>query len=556
MNMLSIKGIEELLGVSTETAIAPEAMAKQLRITFFPYKKEEQSLQILNFVKLLEENLAELGADIIPYQDTIVYIPLGRRLKRVSKIILSNIRYVFRKIIGKETYHPFIDWHSIPGALRAKRIGRGTAVIAVGEHKEGNLPKDIVEHYADNTVVTIIDMPEGITKETGFQEHFNTSLNLFAYHMTNLIIGVNQTDWILYNFNASHPFYKVAKDMHKDLLFGLIPKIVAPIKPNKFKEFEVKSETFSITDEKYLPYINDLIESGKLFEGTGLYPKGKKLNELPFRTSFYKFIGKLHLDHRNGMSYGFLARQLPTHIPDLIPLKEIASEIQDLLSHNDVASYQNKTYILLSVNGKQMVLEQPTAWVLTQRSGSDKTNFNPQKDLIKMGILGGRMFLETPIGTKLTPDYKPSFDTKVILAHALGNIIIASVLKHKNKLSKFVTDFEKSGVSISHWHGYLNPDNIPSGWHVHGINNPHVSCSSPQSAVYALQGKLEILEKIITKNEEYLGDVHIEPHHGSNICFNSLVEFAQFVNQGGDSVVKMGNDYLGKYNSVVHTSEQ
>ena len=67
-----------------------------------------------------------------------------------------------------------------------------------------------------------------------------------------------------------------------------------------------------------------------------MYPKKRLVAELNFRNKFYKLIGKKYLDNRNGMSYGFVARQLPT---------DLSKEIPDV-------------------------------WVLTSKSGSDKSKLD------------------------------------------------------------------------------------------------------------------------------------------------------------------------------------
>ena len=69
--------------------------------------------------------------------------------------------------------------------------------------------------FAQNSVITILDMPEGIGHDTEFHEHFNTAMNLFAYHMTNIAIVIDKEKWIPYNFNASHPIYLIDENLEK-----------------------------------------------------------------------------------------------------------------------------------------------------------------------------------------------------------------------------------------------------------------------------------------------------------------------------------------------------
>jgi hypothetical protein len=182
---------------------------------------------------------------------------------------------------------------------------------------------------------------------------------------------------------------------------------------------------------------------------------------------------------------------------------------------------------------------------MTLRSGSDKTNFDPQTDLIKIGLHNGVMLMQFPINLKISATCKPSFDTKVILAHAVGNVIIASVLKYLDEKNDFSHNLNTHGMAISHWHGYFNREYLPTGMAMYGEGNPHVSCSSPQSAIYALQGKLlTFVNQIMSTGDvKYIGDIHVEPHHGINVTYNSLTGLAKYILDNPESTV-LGNKYL------------
>ena len=104
----------------------------------------------------------------------------------------------------------------------------------------------------------------------------------------------------------------------------------------------------------------------------------------------------------------------------------------------------------------------------------------------------------------------------------------------------------ESGFAIAHWHGYVNPEFILEGWIVYGAGNPSVSCSSPQSAIYAFEGKQTGIINSILNDAEYKGDIHIEPHHGTNIAFPSLKEISEFL-LSDKNISKLGSAYLNLY---------
>ncbi|HHE32875.1 MAG TPA: hypothetical protein ENL07_09720, partial [Chlorobaculum parvum] len=126
---------------------------------------------------------------------------------------------------------------------------------------------------------------------------------------------------------------------------------------------------------------------------------------------------------------------------------------------------------------------------------------------------------------------RPSFDTLTIIAHAVGNTMIASILRTLRPDSRFPKLLERFGSGMTHWHHYPDDDMIPKGYIKHGKENPPVSCSTPQSAAYSLLGKLEALERALEAGTDYRGDVHIEPGHGTNVVgAATLSDMAEFLN--------------------------
>ncbi|MEK9185931.1 MAG: hypothetical protein AAB863_04110 [Patescibacteria group bacterium] len=525
--MLSQEAIQKILGINEYVPLEPEEMAKELTVTFYPHHKHKVSKNILDFAEKFRTALVNLGVKIIPYEESLARLPL----KRLFKIY-------FYSILGQ-----------IPKGLKksGRKIRKGISVITLGEGIAGDLAMDNTMGFAKNSVITILDMPEGIDTDTEFHKHFDTAMNLFAYHMTNIAIIVDDKKWIPYNFNASHPVYSIDENLEHHILRGVIPKIAAPIKPPRLFEFTMLKEQFDPDDDYYKEFVEDFIESGAMLEKTGLYPPGKLLDDLPFRNDFYRWIGKIHLDQRNGMSYGFLARQLPPHLSAIYTIEEAKEIFKGKINEEkDFFTDGEKIFILLNTAKGEFCMQIPETWVMTQKSGSKKTDMNPNKDIVKIGLVNGKMLMQVPKGLKITPDYKPSFDTKAILAHAVGNAIIGSLLKYLKPDSEFVSAIENNGVAIAHWHGYINPETIPHGWHVHGQENVPVACSTPQSAIYALVGKINAFTNCLIKDEKYLGDVHIEPHHGTNICFTSLRKLGSFLSHRQD-VSKLGNHYFNFY---------
>lgn len=545
--MISYDAIKSILGIKEKVTLTPEEMAKILNITIFPFDPAKTDPKLVDFSNRVLLAFKNVGVNIVPYEKAIELMWLRHTVKRFFRVIAGNAIYTFNHLSRRPQKTHFITAKVAFKFLQRKRIKKGISVLVVGEQDISNLPMDYIYSFKDNSVITILPFPPSLSESSEFNEHFDTALSMFAHNMTNIVLAVDSVKWMVYNFNASHPIYAYDKDFDDHILAALIPKIVAPISPHKFKDFILLKEKFNPDDEKHSMLIDDIVDGALLFDKTNLYPAGKKIDDLPFRSDFHRFIGKLHLDNRNGMSYGFIARQMPTPRARVYIDKKIEEVFGNSIPFDkDYFLFDGKLHILIELQKRKLCVEVPEVWVLTQRSGSNKTNVNRHKDLLKMGIANGQMYIQAPNGVVLDHEYRPSFDTKVILAHAVGNAIISSISEALHLNHKFTQNVEKSGLALAHWHGYIRPDLIPSGIITHGYDRPHVACSSPQSAIYALRGKLDAFEVSAATANEFVGDIHIEPHHGSNVNFTSVKELANLLVSNPEMSV-LGNKYLNLY---------
>jgi len=122
-------------------------------------------------------------------------------------------------------------------------------------------------------------------------------------------------------------------------------------------------------------------------------------------------------------------------------------------------------------------------------------------------------------------------------------------MKRINKKSPFVRTLEKEGLALCHWHGDLPDRVLPEGWFSHGRTNLPVLCSSFQSAIYVLEGKLKVFGKSINRQVEYYGDLHVEPHHGANMTGATLISLGHFflsVQRGSFEKGRINNDMMLK----------
>lgn len=526
--LIDNKTAKTILGINEEVSLTAEEMAKELKITFFPSVSNDQ--EIIDFGQELKKAFSELGVKIIPFEEAQFNIGCKKNIRLFFKVILVNILVILNKIgLGFIIHDQHIKNLNFPFWVKfGKKLKKGIGIICLGEGKTGDLPMDNTISFKENPIITVLKKNPQISDNDGYIKHMDEAVQLFAWHMTNLVITVGGGNWTIYSFNGSHPTFSLKNNFKEDILKNLIPKIAAPVKPPRLHEFIINPKKFDVNASNLKPYIEDLVRGGAELAKTNLYPKRKSINDLNFRNNFYRWVGSIHLDKRSGMSYGFVARQLPCAYSKLIEENDAKEKFKNDFGKNLIFK-DEEYFVLLNIYNKKYYLKLPEVWVIMSKSGSDKSNLNIKTDIIKIGLKNGQMLIEIPKDVIVKEDYRPSFDTRVILAHALGSAIMASVIDYFKPNWKFPENLKNSGSAIVHWHGIINKELIPKGWVYYGINNPSVSCSSAQSAIYAFTDKEEEIINCIRNDFEYKGDIQIEPHHGINMIYGSIQDLATFI---------------------------
>jgi hypothetical protein len=454
-----------ILALNKQVPVTPETMAAGLRVTFFPVVATSELLR--SFAQRLENALLAAGVQVVPYAEAM-------------------------------------------DPSRHGKLQENLVVIATGDLQTGNLPVDHVQSLRTTTIVGIVEGPCPAEGETADQEKLNRIVHTLTWSIVQVAIYVDRDGWTITTMNGAVIPCDLAGPFQQDVLDLLVPKLAAPVVPPHAADFDLRKGVLDLRAPELLPYVDDFVRSGPLWAQTGLLLFHTSMDRLDFRNAFYKRIAAAYLDHRSGMSYGFLARQvaLPYHPSwfEQTPLEEIT----------------------LTLAGDMLTLAVPEVWVLTTRSGCDKSHIDPATDLLLMGLSGGRVVLATPGGLDRHIDSKPSYDTSTILAHALANALVARVLSRLRPGAGFASMLDSTGAALAHWHGPIVSDAVPDGYVVHGTENPPVSCSTRQAALFAFTGKLDALETSLRDKISFEGDIHIEPHHGVNMTGASLFSLAQW----------------------------
>jgi hypothetical protein len=393
------------------------------------------------------------------------------------------------------------------------RFSAGTTVIAPGVFPDELLPINRVSTLYNNLIIGIYDEPPPVHEGQTPQETLDA------------IIGRLVTDesWTICSMNGGITTFETPLPERRAVLESLIPKITAQVVPPREGELDIRPGTLDTTTPEFKAFAADFVTCGQLWASNPRFMNHTSRESLDYRNSLYRKIVARYLDERSGMSYGFFARQLPLKAMPAIETEQMG----------DHPASECPMVVPVSLAGTRWLVPVPPVRILTTRSGCRKTSLDPSQDLVEIGMDHGRIWLSTPSALPAGLVSKPSFDTLTIIAHAVGNAMIASLLLKLRPESRFPGLLERFGAGMTHWHYYPEDEMVPKGYIVHGGQNPPVSCSTPQSAAYSLLGKLDALELALASDIDYLGDVHIEPGHGTNIVgTRSLSRMAEFLNSG------------------------
>ena len=402
------------------------------------------------------------------------------------------------------------------------KVKPGYAVFVAGMTDNGqDMMVNRVNSLYNNPIIGLYAGKSPVNPEDSNQDKLDSIITVLAYDVVHVAIFVDKNSWTIGTMNGAIIQTPHSKDLKNTILGCLVPKLTAQvIPPNLLVEISYRHNSFDASQLQYADIIDDFSKAALLLSEHNLIMSHTKVSSLNFKNTFHERVIRHYLDHRSGMSYGFMVWQLP--------VKSRPAILAD--ADNKEQYYPDGNYIPVTFLGNNYLVETPDVWVLSTRSGCDKTNLDISKDIVRMGLSDGNIILDLPKGVDDEQDVKPSYDTLAIMAHALGNSIINSLMKAILGDNKFSQNLDNKGVSLFHWHGELEAHQLLENHFVHGAANPSVSCSTPQSAVYSFMGKLQALEDCIVQKGEFLGDIHIEPHHGTNISsIKSLEEIVIFL---------------------------
>jgi hypothetical protein len=530
---------EDLNSAGKQPVIDPKVMAQRLTITFRPLPKGYKNTEILKFRAELKQKLQAYGVKVTPWEQATT------EFRYEIKIPFLNWKKSIKTRVVKTGVNAVIDVDRPPSVrsraetfaaekfyqlysrfvLKDRKISVSRIAGLIGWAEE--CAAKYIEDPTNTQVIILTALDkEFVNWETPYQQKIKMGLNTLVRTFSEIVIGVSADQFSILNMNLSDSVFS-KNEIDGFVLKSLIPKVYVPILPLPLSKFQLNKY-----DPQLSSYAQKLVTLSNQLADTNLFPPGSKLSEVIKRQS-HRDIVNVIVNGRTGVSYGFVAYAEPPHY---IGATEISANEWDNLAsvpgfnldevrQNDIG----RRYLKTKIGGEFKFKQIPDIWILSARSGSNKTNLSLENDILRIGLTD-KLMLELPLGVDpQLADIKPSYDVYVMLAIAMSSALYAP-----NLIS--------NGLPMIHFHGYPSVDWFQENEYFAGVNNPSVPCGTYESGVFNFLGIYNLVH-------EYGDNISlaslIEPDHGTNIISPDLDYLITRLKAGCEqSELELGGKYF------------
>ena len=520
--------------------VEPKIMAQKLTVTFRPLPKGYRNDAVVKFRSELSDKLQHYGVTVKTWQeatrDFYYVLPLpffNWKPKIRTKVVKAQVQAVIdvdrpvsivrkaKNALAEIIYQFYSRFIAKGQKISIPRIAQliGWAEESVAKY---------IEDPTNTQAIVLTDLDRDfINPQISYQEKIDIGINTLIRTFSEIVIGVGERQISILNMNLSDSLF-AKEEFDKFVLKSLIPKIFVPIAPLSMSRFELG---------KYQPQKSDyaakLVKLGHALADTGLFPPGFQLSQAIARQS-YRDIVDVMVNGRTGVSYGFVAyAEPPNYMGDLeinetewSKLLPVEGFSNDEVRQNNIGRRYLKTQIKSATAYKQI----PDIWLVSSRSGSNKTNLNLETDIVRIGLTNSKLLLQLPQDIDIgKTDIKPSYDIYVMLAIALSTAL-------------YTPELISNGVPMVHFHGYPSADWFRENEYYFGVAHPSVPCGTYESGVFNYIGIGKIGE--LAAEKIALASL-IEPDHGTNIIasdMNYLIERLKAGCQQGQ--IELGGKYF------------
>lgn len=529
---LEIKTIITLTGMPDQKDFVnprdPKEMAKKVRVTFRPLPRNYNNHIVMGFRDKLRDKLSEHGVEVVPWEEAADvqegFISKMLRMRKVKRSIHAVIDVKRDYSLARKFFSGIAE--KIYGYTR--NPDRSVMEILKVSGWADDFTARYVQDPFNTQIITLMPLePEFADKKVSYDKKIAIGLRNLIATMSEIVMGIAPNRFSLVNMNLSDSIF-MNDELDHFVLNSLVPKIYAPIKPpilGRFKKGEYDP------NESVFP--KQLADLGKQVKETSLFPEGSKFSDKISRQSHRDVVDKV-MEGRTGVSYGFIAIAEPPKYEGQVTIRKSTwDKLKPVESLNDDMVRQNakgRWYVKSNVRGKNIYQQVPDIWIATSRSGSNKTNLDPMSDVVRIGLIKGKLYLETPKGVDLhRKDIRPSFDTYVILAQAMASAL-------------YTPELIKNGLPILHFHGYPDPHWFGKSEYYEGARNPSLPCGTVEAALLNYSAIYELANRN-GKSMKML--CLVESDHGVNIMGLDRDYLVSRLSDGVDKGhVMLGGKYL------------
>ena len=494
--------------------VESQAMAQKLAVTFRPLPKGYKNQPIIEFREKLRQKLATYGVQIksweqatkeFDYELKIPLINLTKTIKtRAVKAGISAVVDVERspswfdkaKIWLAERIYRFYSRF----ILKNRRISvlKITQFISWAEENARQL-----EEPNNTQEIVLTDLDKKFTDvNIPYQQRIPIGVSTLIKTFSEIVIGVSGDRLSILNMNLSDSTFPT-QETDNFILKSLIPKIYVPILPLPMSRFEVGEYEPAKSD-----YVAKLVSLGQNLAPTNLLPAGFKIDNVVKRKSHRDIIDWM-ANGRTGVSYGFVAYAEP---PQYVGEKEVSeaewSSLLEIPGFDPDELRQNqdgRRYLKTWIDNRFAYKQLPDIWLVSSRSGSNKTNLNLATDVLRIGLTD-KLLLQMPQGIDIgAGDIKPSYDIYVMVAIALATAL-------------YIPELIAQGMPMVHFHGYPSREWFGKNEYFTGVQNPSVPCGTYESGVFNFLG----IHKLANLHNQIDLIGLVEPDHGINIIASDL----------------------------------
>ncbi|MEO0853436.1 MAG: hypothetical protein AAFY15_08040, partial [Cyanobacteria bacterium J06648_11] len=445
--------------------IAAERMARQLKVTFRPLPAGFANEVVREFRDELEQELADCGVRIVPWEDATREIEFKGVWGRYARcVVKSDIQAVVDVDRPVNRHKRCLAEHVYRLYSRFVAKGERPAVTRISQ-LTGWAEDRAMHRLEDPTATQVISLVpldrEFVDADKPYEQKISLGVETLVSRFSEMAIGVARDRLSIVNMNLSDSVFDRAQ-LGRFVAKSLIPKIYVPIAPLPLSQFEIGEYDPTQSDAA-----SQLVELSRALGSTGLFPSGFKLGEAIARQSHRDIVTEL-VSGRTGVSYGFVAYVEP---PTYVGAIDISAAEWDALvpvdGYDEFELRQNdlgRQYVQTTIGGEAMYRQIPDVWLTCSRSGANKTDLNLTRDILRLGLTG-QLQLQLPVGADAKADIKPSYDTYVMVAIALAAALYAPELV-------------RNGAPVIHFHGYANRDWFAEGEAYAGVDRPSVPCGT------------------------------------------------------------------------------